>query len=143
MPEKIGVEAVIYKEFAGQKFFLLMHRSLNWKGWEFVKGGVDEGEKPNDAVKREITEETSLKNFVIQEKLPGKKEWTAREMKYIYDVFVVKTGENERVQIPETAEVKEHDDFKWCNKRDVMQLLTFDNSKKTFLAALNYLREKL
>lgn len=137
MKTKIGVEAVIFRKVRDQKEFLLLHRVLNWTGWEFVKGGVDSGEKPPTAIAREIEEETGIKSIRILEKLPDKKEWTAGDTKYIYDVFVVEVDFSEEVKL--NQEVREHDDFKWCTAEEALQLLTYENSKKIFMEALGML----
>ena len=135
MRTKFGVEAVIFREVSGKKEFLILHRVLNWRGWEFAKGGVEKGEKPEIAILREITEETGLKKIKIVKKLPNKKTWVAGDMEYQYDVFIVSVDANEKVKL-QTSPVIEHDDFKWCSADEAMRLLHYENSKKTFREAL-------
>ena len=48
--------------FDGEKF-LLLHRLLNWVGWEFPKGAIEEKESLQETVKRELFEETGLKKY--------------------------------------------------------------------------------
>ncbi|MEI7962151.1 MAG: NUDIX hydrolase, partial [archaeon] len=50
--------------FDGEKF-LLLHRVLHWKGWEFPKGGVITGESSADALKRELLEETGIPKYQL------------------------------------------------------------------------------
>ena len=66
-----GAVAIIFR----QDEFLILKRELNWKGWEFVKGSIDEGEDEETAVKREIREETGLEDIEIIHKLPEKLEY--------------------------------------------------------------------
>ena len=72
MQEKKGVTAVIFSEKNGERFFLILHRVLNWKGWEFVKGGIDEGEQPIEAVLWEDSKESCLDKGSIVATLPQK-----------------------------------------------------------------------
>ena len=59
MEEKKGVSAVIYDD-NGALYFLIFHRVKDWEGWEFPKGGINDGEAPEEAIIREIQEETGL-----------------------------------------------------------------------------------
>ena len=69
-----GIAAIIFAEKNGERYFLLLHRVLNWTGWEFVKGRLDEGEERQEekALLREIEEETGLKQLKIVKKLEEK-----------------------------------------------------------------------
>lgn len=52
------VGAVIWD---GQKEFLVLKRNpKRYKGWGFVKGGIEEGENHNEAIIREVCEETGI-----------------------------------------------------------------------------------
>ena len=61
--------------------FLILHRVKNWKGWEFPKGGLKEGEDELDCLKREIKEEFQNKikiekfRFLTEYKVESKKIW--------------------------------------------------------------------
>ena len=54
--------------FDGEKF-LLLHRVLNWSGWEFAKGGIEKGENIESAIKRELFEETGIPRFELISKI--------------------------------------------------------------------------
>ncbi|HIH15946.1 MAG TPA: NUDIX domain-containing protein [Candidatus Diapherotrites archaeon] len=136
---KQGVEAVLFKKIGESKYYLLLHRILNWKGWEFPKGGVDEGEQPEQAVVREIGEEAGLKVVKIVGRLSQKKEWKAKDTHYVYDVFFVEADSDEHVRLGR-HEVIEHDDFKWLTASQALETLTYDNSKKAFKQALEELK---
>jgi 8-oxo-dGTP pyrophosphatase MutT (NUDIX family) len=56
-----AVFVVVYRIEFGKIFYLLLKRKKHWHGWEFPKGGIEEGEKEIDAVLRECFEETGLR----------------------------------------------------------------------------------
>lgn len=134
MKTKQGVQGIIYCR-AGRRF-LLLHRSLNWKGWEFPKGGVEEGENTKEALLREILEETGLAaGLKVVKLLEGKKEWAAGDTKYIYDVYLVETGEEQDAKLDNV----EHDAFCWCSPEAVLDKLEHENSKEHFRKAVREL----
>lgn len=126
---KKGAEAVVFSVVDNEKKFLLLHRILNWTGWEFVKGGLAKNEDSKKAILREIKEETGITNARIVKKLQEKKEWSAGDMKYEYDVFLVETEFTEEINLEQ--EIKEHDEFKWCSEQEALKLLTYGKSKET------------
>ena len=112
--------------------FLLLHRKLNWKGWEFCKGGIRKNETPEQAVKREIREETHLKLLEIKKfNIKGKFLYDKKAQKqkgykgasYILFSALVKKGK------PKISKI-EHDSYKWCAFRQALKLLTWPNQKK-------------
>ena len=52
--------------------FLILKKQGNWVGWQFVQGGIDEGETEEEACLREIQEETGLKDIQIIQNCTGK-----------------------------------------------------------------------
>lgn len=137
MNEKHGVTAIIYDEKKGRRFFLILHRVLNWSGWEFVKGGIDNNESPKDAVLREIDEETSLSGVSIVAMLPEKFSWTAKDTKYVYVPFILKGDMEEIINLEQ--DIIEHDNFKWVEENEVKDFLTHKDNKKIFQEALEIL----
>ena len=134
---KNGVTGIVYSEKDGKKYFLLLHRILNWQGWEFPKGGVEEGEKAEKAVLREVSEETGLKELEIVGKIPEKMEWATEELRYIYDVFLVKGNISEEVKLQEGIE--EHDSFEWVEKERMEKVLTHEENKENLRKGLQLL----
>ena len=112
--------------------YLLLHRKLHWKGWEFPKGGSLAREKPENTVKRELMEETRLRaikikqfpikgSFIYDKKTQS--EWKAKGFKYVLFSAEVKKG---KVRISK----REHDRYKWCTYRQALRLLSWPERKK-------------
>lgn len=125
--------------------FLILHRTKNWAGWEFLKGGIKEGENDLKCLKREIKEETGIKKYKIIAK-------THYFIKYRFPKGFVKDkhifyGARGYVFLIEvfTKKVKidksEHDRYLWVSKDEASEILTHKNHKN----ALKYIwkRHKL
>lgn len=127
--------------FAKGPKFLILHRKQNWKGWEYVKGGLLPNESVLKGLKREIFEETGQKKFKIVAKLPGKIKYTwpkaylkdetrwrgAIQQVYLVEVF----SKNIRL------DRKEHSGYKWVPAKTALKLLTFREPKQILRLALS------
>jgi len=140
MQVKHGVTGVIFDERGGKRYFLIMHRVLNWRGWEFVKGGIDGSEEPQQAVLREIEEETGLGKISLISVLPQKVSWTSKDTKYMYTPFVLKGDMDEPLDLQQ--EIIEHDDYRWVEEAEVERLLTHNDNKKILREAIALLEKK-
>lgn len=112
--------------------FLVFHRIKNWRGWEFLKGGLKDNETEMQCLRREILEETGARKYKIF-KTRHKIEyvWSRNYIKdhhkfhgakgklYIVQIF------NENIKIDK----EEHDKFKWVNKKDILKYLTYLNER--------------
>ena len=128
------VQAIIYDIKEEKPYFLILHRILRWKGWELLKGTLEDGEEDNitKALEREIKEETNLKDFKIEKSLNKKiifynKERTVKNI--ILDVFIVRADIEQKISLHKNS-VIEHDDYKWVDKETAIKMLTFDNAKE-------------
>ncbi|MCR4335036.1 MAG: NUDIX domain-containing protein [archaeon] len=137
MKEKHGVTAIIYDERDGKRYFLILHRILNWTGWEFLKGGIDKDELPEQALLREIDEESGLSQVKIISNLPQKFNWVAKDTKYVYTPFVLRGNMNEPIDLEQ--EIIEHDAFKWVEQNEVESFLTHEDNKRIFKEAIEIL----
>lgn len=128
----------------GQKQFLLLHYpSMSHRSkkdyWDFVKGHVEKGEDEIATVRREATEETGLSDL---EFIGGFR----MAMKYFFyhkkdlilktAIFYLAKTNTEAIALS-----GEHNDYIWLPYQDACQMLSFDNAKKVFRAANDYLQK--
>lgn len=127
-----GVFCAIYAIEKGKPIYLLLHRKLHWKGWEFCKGGLKANEKLENCAIREVREESGLKVINLEKfNIKGKfkyDEKTRRERKargFSYILFSCRVARG-KVKISR----KEHDNYKWCNYDRAVKMLAWQNQKK-------------
>ncbi len=130
--------------FDGEKF-LLLHRKLNWKGWEYPKGGIEENESQEEAVKRELWEETGLERyeligkvceFEFFDKVRNRKGHTFNYLLRVPSTAMVKLN---NAHVLDGEVVLEHDDFKWCLPKEAIKLLTHKDMKVSLKKAFTFL----
>ena len=130
--------------FDGEKF-LLLHRILNWSGWEFAKGGIEEGEKIEIAIGRELLEETGIPKFEMIGKVDEYYFLNKITGKNVHvQNYVIRVSSNNRINfdnqpVVDGKVVLEHDDFKWCFPSEAIKMITHDNSKRSMKKAIKIL----
>ena len=117
------------------KEFLLLHYPMGH--WGFPKGHVEDGETEIETAKREMKEETGLDVEILF----GFKS----EISYFYKnkgklshkrvVFFVGTVKDTNVKLS-----FEHDGYKWANIEETKKTLTYENEKKVFERAIEFLK---
>ena len=130
-----GVAAVVFLNEKGKKKYLILHRKLNWNGWELLKGGCKSFELEYRALKREVFEEIGISDFKFKKTkyvnsfkyqkvfLKDNRFWNgARHTVYLVEVF------SKKIKIDK----KEHSGFKWVSKKEALKLLTWNDQKKIF-----------
>tara|TARA_B100001996_G_scaffold366058_1_gene336425 strand:- start:157 stop:627 length:471 start_codon:yes stop_codon:yes gene_type:complete len=75
LPLRTGVGAIVLNK--NNKVFVGKRKDNPEKYWQMPQGGVDEGENYIDAMRRELSEETSIKNIEILKEIDG---WTKYEL---------------------------------------------------------------
>ena len=75
LPLRTGVGAIVLNK--NNKVFVGKRKDNPEKYWQMPQGGVDEGENYIDAMKRELSEETSIKNIKILKEIDR---WTKYEL---------------------------------------------------------------
>jgi 8-oxo-dGTP pyrophosphatase MutT (NUDIX family) len=125
--------------------YLILKRKLHWEGWEFPKGGVNFFETRNQAVKREIHEETGLKilnikKFNVYGKYDYDKEYPDRKGIVGQD-FLLYSAEVEFGKV--VISKKEHSDFKWGNFKEAIKKLTWANQKVCLRIVNNWLENEI
>ena len=141
-----AVFIVVYARNKGKIEYLILKRKLHWTGWEFPKGGLENGEESSAAVKREVFEETGLKTRKIQTfnfsgRYKYKKQISGRS--FIGQEFVLYAAEVEKSQEKKIIlDKREHSDYRWLRYNDALKKLTFPNQKKALEIVNNRLTNK-
>ena len=81
MPRENSAGAIIFRMVDNIPYYLLLHYPSGH--WEFTKGHIEKGENPEDAARREIEEETGIKDIKI---IPGFKEYSKYFFRKSYDL---------------------------------------------------------
>ena len=141
MPIEKSAGAVIFRKNNKEIKYLLLHYPSSTKAprdyWNFPKGRIEKGEKIEDTVKREVQEETGLKDIKFVE---GFKEW----IKYFYKlkgknifkivIFLLVKTKEKRIKIS-----REHIGFKWLPYEKALEQITFKNTKEILKKANEFL----
>ncbi len=145
-----GVFLVVYaQEKNGKKEdeikYLLLHRILHWRGWEFPKGGIEKGETIKAAAKRELKEETGLKPLkIIDMHTKGKFNYPRKladrpGIKGMeWELFAVEAKKS-KVKIDRA----EHSAYKWLSFSEAYNKLKFGNKKRCLKLADKCLKRLL
>lgn len=110
--------------------------------WDFIKGGMKEGEEIHDALKRELIEEANLTEYISAVELPAFKFDFSAELQKILNFDSQITYFFKVLVSPETSEVKpdfdEIDELRFVSIPNALELMTHETSK----TYLNNLIEK-
>ena len=147
MPKEKSAGAVIFRKQEDNVYYLLLH--YRSKHWDFPKGHIEENETDQDTVKREVEEETGIKDIKI---IPGFKNLIKYFFKHSYGlpkekakkipwtfktvVFYLAETETKEVKISE-----EHIGFKWLCYKDAYNQLTHKNAKNILDKADEFLKQ--
>jgi 8-oxo-dGTP pyrophosphatase MutT (NUDIX family) len=134
----VQVQGILFRRTnRGVEYLLLKTTPEREDFWQSVTGGEEEGETEVEALKREVSEETGIKNIVrIIENVDYFEYPDAHFVKgfdFIKEyIFGVEVNSNERIVI----DGKEHSQFKWCSFQEALHLLKWEENKKA-LSRLN------
>ena len=135
MKKEKSAGAIVFRKDK-EPIYLLLHYEA--KHWDFPKGNIEAGETDIDTVKREIEEETGIKDIEI---VNGFKEKIQYYFKFKGDLinktvifYIAKTS---------TKQVKlsfEHIGFEWLPYSEAIEKLTFKNAKEVLEKANKFLK---
>jgi 8-oxo-dGTP pyrophosphatase MutT (NUDIX family) len=128
---RLGEEAMVVVHRPGPEFLVLLRSPEDHGYWHLVAGGIEEGEEPAAAARRELEEETALAE-------PRQFGAIPLELGYRH----TRGGFRVRVH-PFTAEApagweptlnEEHVDYRWLSERDANALLEFPEPRQAVSA---------
>jgi len=154
MPKEKSAGAVVFREEDSEIYYLLLHYGKASPAgggghWDFSKGHPEEDEEEEETVKREVEEETGIKDIKI---IDGFKEYIKYFFRKTYDL-----RKEEKKKAPwvfktvifylaetKTREVKisfEHVGYKWLPYEQALEQLTYKKAKEILKKANNFLME--
>lgn len=121
------VQGVIFDQNDGRLVLLVKKKDMRATAprWRLLKGGVDEGETEVEALKREIFEETGLKNIKIMDQV-HRYEFVFNEIRHTVSSFLVKADSREPVRLQES----ELAGYFWTHPVNAYRLLYWRNEKE-------------
>lgn len=136
--------AVIFRKEGDKIFYLLLHYPSSKRSakdyWDFPKGHIEKNETLEETVRREVEEETGLKDIKL---VKGFKEW----IKYFFradgkNIFKIVTFLLAQTQNKEIKISSEHTGFKWLPYEEALGQLFFQNAKEIIKKANDCLSKK-
>lgn len=121
----VQVEALIFRRNGSEVEYLLLKRLPERNGfWQPVTGGMEEGETREAALRREVTEETGVRNIVAV--IEGLYCFEFLDPNPIREhVYGVEISPSEEI----VFDRKEHSECRWCRFRDALRLLHWKENK--------------
>ena len=126
----IQVQGILFRTINGKAQYLLLKR-IKEGFWQPVTGGIEEGETKVEALKREVREETGIKNIVrIMKDIHYHEFWDffkqegCRHLFKEY-VFGVEISSNKKIVMS-----REHSEYRWCGFEEALKLLKWKGNKE-------------
>ena len=148
LPMRDGVGAIILNN--ENKVFVGKRKDNPFNNWQMPQGGVDHGESYLAAMKREIFEETSIKNLEVLKEIDGffeyelpknlvgiiwKGKYRGQKQKWFISRFIGSENEiNLKTSNPEFIE------WKWISPNELPEVIV-DFKKDMYTDLLNKLRK--
>lgn len=145
MPKEKSAGAIIFRKEDNDIYYLLLHYHSGH--WEFPKGHIEAKESNEDTVKREVEEETGIKDIKI---ISGFKEYIKYFFRQSYGlegearkkapwifklvVFYLAQTQSKEVKLSE-----EHIGFVWLKFEDALKRLTYKNAKEILKKSNTYI----
>lgn len=137
--------AIVFRRHNKKTEYLLLHYGAGH--WDFPKGHIEKGESEEDALRREVFEETGIKDLRL---IPGFR----KMMRYFFRGYSHKYSKASRQEtimkivffyLAETKAKKvklsfEHTGYKWLPYPQAKKQLTFQNAKKLLREAHKYFK---
>lgn len=129
--------------------FFVAHRSDIKNAWQFPQGGIDDGETPRDALKRELLEEIGCDNVEVLGEFP---EWitydfpkTSRGKTYPFDgqtqkYFLVRLKESATINL-QAYDIPEFEEYEFVEYEQLFKKVTYFK-RKVYRRVIDYFIEE-
>ena len=134
MKNERSAGAVVFRKDK-EIMYLLLHYEA--EHWDFPKGNIEKGENDIETVKREIEEETGIKDIQIIPKFIEKMQYYFKFKSDLINktvVFYLAKTKTEHIKLS-----LEHIDSVWLSYDDALDKLTFKNAKEILKKANKFI----
>jgi 8-oxo-dGTP pyrophosphatase MutT (NUDIX family) len=136
--ESKGVQIITYDN-NGDLFFLILRRIEGWKGWEFPKTLIHDGEAEESAVKRLIEQQVGVSKSHVVRKLNSTQAFQDGQDTHVFQFYLLNASMN--IPVRHYADAKKHDSYLWAMLDSVEHKLTWEPEKIALKEALTVIRE--
>jgi 8-oxo-dGTP pyrophosphatase MutT (NUDIX family) len=136
MPIEKSAGAIIFYQERGTIKYLLLHYGAGH--WDFPKGHIEKGESEEETLRREVFEETGIKQLeIIPQFRHTIQYFFKRENRTVkkFVTFYLAKVKNKKIKLS-----FEHTGYKWLSYRQAKRQLTFQNAKEILQKANRFLR---
>ncbi|MCL7387597.1 MAG: NUDIX domain-containing protein [Thaumarchaeota archaeon] len=133
--ERSAGAVVFYCEGKCIEYLLLLYGAGHW---DFPKGNIEEGEEEVETVRREIFEETGIKNIAFVSGFRHEIRYFYRKMGDVVNkkvVFYLVRSYEKEVRLS-----SEHKDYVWLDYENSLKRLTYNTAKETLIRAHDFLK---
>jgi len=136
--EMKGVQVIRYDN-NGELFFLILRRIEGWKGWEFPKTLIREGETEEQAVTRLMDQQVGISKAKIVRKLDSTQAFQDGQDTHVFQLYLINASMN--IPVKHYADSKKHDNYLWAMLDNVKSKLTWEPEKIALKEALDVIKE--
>jgi len=137
MKRKNTVQAIVYRKKEENEILLLKRTKERGDFWQTISGRIEKGEKPVEAAKREVKEETgidSYKKILELSNYYGSSDKNVKEYCFAFEV------DNQiNILLDNNPEIIEHDNFKWLSFEKAASLAKWPQYKSQIYLLKHYL----
>ncbi len=121
------VQAVLFDKDHSHLVLLVQKRDTRIRRfrWRLLKGGINKGEAKVDALRREIHEETGMKDIRILQQIHAY-QFVFKETLHKVSSFLVEADSTEPIRLQES----ELSDYLWTDPKTAAKLLYWTNEKE-------------
>jgi len=144
MPTERSAGALIFRKEGGKRFYLLLHYQRGMRRqdpyWDFPKGHIEKGETEGKAMRREVFEETGIRDLELVPKFREVIKYFFKwEGETIFKMVVYYLGETKEREVKISPE---HIGYQWLPYKEAVEQSTFKNAKEIIKKAEEFLSGK-
>lgn len=136
--EQKGVQVIVYDN-NGELYFLILRRVEGWRGWEFPKTLIKDGETEEQAVMRLMEDQVGVAKSKVVRKLNSTQAFQDGQDTHVFQFYLINASMN--IPVKNYAHAKKHDNYLWAMLDNVKGKLTWEPEKVALKEALDIVKE--